>query len=380
MLALVCACTSRNGTYLVVKGNHDLTFDRVEFYFGKTMMSSGVPGSPAHPDSAPAGAALVASRLYAATDVQQVSAPVRRLNYLLDDVADNRGLGDVVVAIAYRGQTTVGIGELRAFEVASDQVVLYEIALAPFDPTAMEVWGRPAPDCVRWRDPDLGQVVIVRADDVDCDAFPDQGVDCAPLSFCDGTGRGGCQGALGCLMKTATPGCELGGCVNMDGTTPRACTPTLCLTPTACDCIASGTIGQEVQCALVATSTHGPDYAFNIHGNQTLCNEPQDILIIPPNGLPCLDPKVEAAVPTPVGPSHFTFEITTEGPNLCKLTVRPDQIGAMVRYPGLYHMLISLDAGAIPKGTFVLGLQGVAGGCTGQPTIDMGTDPAGTCP
>jgi hypothetical protein len=378
-LALICvgACTSREGTYLVVTGTHDLTFDRVEFFFGKTLPTpTAIPATPGTPQVEPVGTSLVASRQLAQTDVQIASRPVQRLNYFLDDVAENHGLGDVVVAVGFRGTTPVGIGELRGFQVRFDRTYEYRIALTPYDPTSMEVWGRPDPDCVRWRDPAKGQVVVVRADDVDCDAFVDKVNDCAPLRYCDGSGRGGCVGEVACLVTTPT--CALGGCVNTDDFGMDPCRATTCVQPTVCgSCIGTDPIADELFCSLDLVSSHGADFAMRIHGDQTLCDTPQTILVKPPIGLGCTNPKLEAVITATLGvPPTFAFAIASMGA-ACVLTITPPSVGAP--WPGIHHLMVSVDPTGIGlRRSFIFGLGSVVGGC-GSQTADFSNDPAGTC-
>lgn len=368
VVALIAsACSSRYGTYLVVKGSPSLTYDRVEFYFGAPLDADGGPTTPGHPVKATVTTnAVVAKRLFAETDVEALPRPTDHFNYYLPDTEANRGLGDLVVAIAYRGQTPVGIGELRDFKIVGDEVWLYDIPLAPYDATATELWGRPTGDCLRWADPGTGETVfVVRHDDIDCDDFADGGVDCDPRRYCDGGGGLECAGTVGCLQGGTT--CSVGGCVNSDAGT-RSCTASLCLPDVLCDhCIDGDPIVDELRCAIIDPQ-HGNDYPLTVKTNLLPCSDPFEFQLVLPGGVTCDDPRVVAAFPLPAGtPDRFTF--TAEAGNgPCNITVKSDGVLPAAKFP-LYHLMISLPSMNALRSTLIIGLAPEPGACGAPQTI-----------
>ena len=372
------ACTSRYGTYITVVGGDGLAFDRLEFYFGAHLDGEAVPTSPRL--TVPANAGYLAKRLYAETDVQTLAARDHAFTYYLPQSDASRKLGDVVVVVAYVGAQPIGIGQLRAFTIPdTDIVYTYTVALAPFDAKRADVWGRRAgASCVRYEDPEHGDTVaIVRHDDLDCDAFPDAGVDCAPLRYCDGTsGHTGCTGTIGCLEDQ--PACALGACRNSDQT-PRECAPTTCLPEAVCTaCIKDAPIDDELHCATDDPS-HGDDELIPIIPNTgALCTNPYTFMVDLPGNLLCEEPQVVSAFAFPAGtPNDFTVTIAT-GSSLEACAVTLTDNTPVSTFPQAYHMMISVKGATQLRSTFVLGLQPTPAPC-GPITLTPVT-PVGECP
>jgi len=373
----VAACDSRYGTYLVVQGTPQLTFDRVEFFFG-TMLDARMPTSPGHPVTVAAETGRVAKRLYVETDVQRAAGPVTSLNYYLIDTDDNRRLGEVVVAVAYLNDQPVGIAELDDFEIVTDDTyVLYELRLVPYASEDVERWGRPAPDCVRWARPGmdgaLRTLAIVRGDDVDCDNFGDADVDCDPVRYCDGSGHGDCAGRAACILDA--PSCQLGGCVNADGAAPRACTPTTCLPEATCEtCAPTLPVIERVECALF----NGPhdDYPITIRPDQRLCSEPYTFQIALADNVACTAPRLESSAEYQVSTPQFTYAVAQSGVN-CSITITPKVAGTP--YAAIAHLLISIDSPSGARVAFSVGVSAEVGACNPSEVVTI-AQTLGTCP
>lgn len=218
---------------------------------------------------------------------------------------------------------------------------------------------------------------MVRKDDLDCDAFPDAGVDCAPLRYCDGTsGNSACIGTTACLEDQNA--CVLGACRNSDET-PRECAPTTCLPAAVCSaCIQDAPIEDELHCA-TDDPGHGDDMRIPvIPSTLRLCTNPYTFTVVVPGGLRCEDPKIVAAFPFPAGtPDRFTPTVKPgASQETCEVTLTADATGPA--FPQAYHILFSFKGATQLRSTFVLGLQGEAAPC-GPITVSPVT-PVGECP
>jgi len=374
------ACTSRYGAYVTIEGSDALAFDRLELFFGAHLGDSPVPTSPHFEADVPAPASYLAKRLIADTDVQTFGARETSFTYYLPQTAASAKLGDVVVAVAFANGAPVGIGQLRRFAIPADDLVYtYTIELAAFDPKTAEVWGRrDGAACVRYQDPAFRDTVaVVRHDDLDCDAFSDAGVDCAPLRYCDGTsGKAGCTGTTSCLDDQ--PVCVLGACTNSDQV-PRQCAPTTCLPSQLCStCINDTSIDDVLECATDDPS-HGDDERIPvIPSSGRLCTTPYAFTVTLPGGLLCEEPEVVSAYAFPPGtPNHFTVGIDKgASAETCTVTLAED--GTQPAFPEAFHVLLSFKGPTELRSTFVLGLQATAAAC--GPVVVSPASPVGVCP
>jgi hypothetical protein len=379
LLAVLAACGDRYGAYFTVDGHDTIEFDRVELYFGEKD-GDEVPVPPGHMSIEPEPG-LLFRRQAADSDNVMLAAPASSYTYFVPPGEANDRLGDYVLAIAYRGNDPVGIGELFGFEVPTDEVVFtYQIPLVGYANEAIERWGRPAPDCIRWkRDRGDGPTIVAmaRGNDADCDAFVDRddpAGDCEPLRYCDGSRGPGCVSDSACVALDGNDGngCRIGTCQNKDGQT-SACSPTTCAVDavcTACDLDASPR--ELLECVLLANGTH-LDYPITVKPSQALCSEPYKVFVRLPTIVPCLNPKIEAAVDwMPSEPFHYQID---PGPgSTCLLTIMPEMPESS--FVGVPHIMVSVDSAGGPMGrqTFIFGLSTVVEACGGDETIDI--DPA----
>ena len=374
LVALLAACSDRYGAYFVVDGHDAIAFDRVEFYFGKAA-GAKVPVPPGHAMLEPEPGLLL-ERLVADDDVVSLSAKGGSLTYFVPPGDQNAKLGDYVLVIAYAGQERVGIAELFDFEVpAEDLVYKYELSLVPYANEAIELWGRPTADCIRWKRDRGSQpalVAMTRRNDVDCDAFVDRddpAADCEPLRYCDGTGNAGCTSASACV--TLDDGCRIGTCSNRDGQA-ASCSPTSCaVDPVCAECDLDASPRELLDCVLLANGTH-MDYPVTVKPSQALCSEPYKVFLVLPSGVTCENPKIDAAVNWMPG-EPFHYEITNSG-STCLLTMMPPMPG--MKFEGVPHIMVSMDStiGPTPRQTFIFGLSTTVGACSDQQTLVV--DPA----
>ena len=379
LAACLGACHDRDGTYLVIDGVGVGAFDRVEFYFGKPAGTS-IPFTPTYA-AAPGERQQLFYRLYAETDHQVASGG--HLTYYLGDIEDNQDLGSYVIAIASRGDVPVGIAELPDFEVASDAMYVYELALAPFDPQQVERWGRrPEFDgdaCVRWTrtrdgEPQPSTFVIGRRTDLDCDGFRNF-QDCAPVAYCDPTDENRPCATGPCLIDE--PSCMIGVCQNQDGTDAVTCTPTACVVEDACSrCDLDAPAPEAVACAMEESATH-QDYVIPLQTDGTLCGDPYVFRLVLPNSVICAEPEIEVVLGGSTGRvSPFTFEILQDG-SVCRVSMRAPT--PETRLEDIPHVMFSVASNAAGgRQAIIFGVRGEVGLC-GEQTIAL-TNPLGVCP
>jgi hypothetical protein len=329
MVALLAACSDRYGAYFTVDGHDTIQFDRVEFYFGENA-GMKVPVPPGHTITEPEPG-LLTQRLVSDSDVTSLATKAGSLTYFVPPGDANDKLGDYVLVIAYAGDQRVGIAELFDFAIPTDEAVYkYELSLVPYANEAIELWGRPTQDCIRYKrdrgtaHPSL--VAMTRDNDVDCDAFvdrDDQAADCEPLRYCDGTGNAGCVGASACV--TLDEGCRIGTCQNKDGQT-ASCSAVSCAVDAACtNCDLDAPPRELLDCVLLANGTH-IDYPITVTPTQALCTEPYKVYLVLPTGVSCANPKIDAAVNWMPG-AAFNYQIASAG-STCLMTLTPPTPGA----------------------------------------------------
>lgn len=370
-MILCVACSDRYGAYFVVDGKGAVTFDRVEFYFGKEL-GGALPTSPRHPLPSDEPA-VVAKRLFVDTDKHSLTEPTGTFTYYLPDQQSADGLGRYVAVLAYKGDQLVGIGELFDFEVVTgDAVFRYEIDLVDARQQDVELWGRPTADCLRWtRDRGTGlprSVAVVRDDDTDCDNFLEgdlPNADCLPRAYCDGTNAAACDARVPCLTTSGDGVCQVGTCSNADGAT-SSCKATTCVDERACsDCDLAKSPAEVIACLVLDNNIH-VDEPIVVNPDLTLCAEPFDLDIVLP--LDCVNPailRIEDYMPGDV----FTYKIAPATTNTCRLTITPAMAGA--HFTAVPHMLITIDTptGPAARTAFILGLTGVPGPCPTEPSI-----------
>ncbi|HEX5060577.1 MAG TPA: hypothetical protein VFV99_14515 [Kofleriaceae bacterium] len=378
LLILCVACSDRYGAYLVVDSHGAVTFDRVEFYFGKEL-GGPLPTSPKHPlvSTEPS---LVAKRLFVDADVQLAGGATTMITYYVPDQPENENLGRYVVVLAYSGDQIVGIGELFDFEVMTGSAVYrYDVDLVDARAEDIELWGRPTADCVRWtRDRGTGKprtVAVVRGQDADCDSFLEGNIanqDCLPRVFCDGSGNAACDARVPCLTEGGESGCQVGTCSNKDGA-PASCIPTTCVDENVCaPCDMTPAQDVPIGCALLNNSVH-VDTPIEVNPDYTLCTEPYKIDMQMP--VECLNPAIVSVIDyMPADP--FTFSIADATGNTCQLTITPKMPGA--HFTTVPHMMIAIDTpmGTAPRSAFIMGISANAGTCqtsTIMPDVRFGS-------
>ncbi len=370
MLALLAACSDRYGAYFTVDGHGEIKFDRAEFYFGEPA-GTKVPVPPGHLATEPEPGLLM-RRLVSDSDVVSLEAKGGSLTYFVPPGDVNDKLGDYVLVIAYAGDQPVGIAELFDFAIPTDDAVYkYKVPLVPYANEAIERWGRPTQDCIRWKrergtdHPAL--VAMTRDNDVDCDAFVDRddaAADCEPLRYCDGTGGVGCIGASACV--TLGEGCRIGTCQNKDGQA-ASCSAASCAVDAACsNCDLDAAPSELLDCVLLADGTH-IDYPITVKPTEALCTEPYKVYLVLPSGMSCANPKIEAAVNWMAG-ATFNYQIASAG-STCLMTIAPPMPG--VKFEGVPHIMISIDSpgGPTPRQTFIIGLSTTIDACSGEQTV-----------
>lgn len=371
MLALLAGCSDRYGAYFTVEGSDAIQFDRAEFYFGKNA-GMKVPVPPGHLALEPEPGLLL-QRLLSESDVISLEAEAGSLTYYVPPGDVNDKLGDYVLVIAYAGNQPVGIAETFDFKLPTEEAVYkYQLPLVPYANETIEMWGRPAPDCIRWKrdrgtaHPSL--VAITRDNDVDCDAFVDRddaAADCEPLRYCDGMGGVGCIGASACV--TLGDGCRIGTCQNKDGQA-ASCSAVSCAVDAACaNCDLDAAPSELLDCVLLADGTH-IDYPIIVKPTAALCSEPYKVYLVLPTGVSCANPKIEAAVNWMPG-APFNYEIAAAG-STCLLTLAPPMPG--VKFEGVPHIMISIDSppgGPTARQTFIIGLSTTVDACSTEQTV-----------
>lgn len=374
LLAVLAACSDHYGAYFVVDGS-GIELDRVEFYFGEKV-GTKVPVPPSHATTEPEPGLLFRRQL-SDSDVVTLSSPASTLTYFVPPDDENAKLGDYLLVIAYKGDKAVGMAELFDFEVPTENVVYrYDLSLVDYATQSIEKWGRPTPDCIRWKrdrgsEPDL--IAMTRGNDVDCDAFVDRddpAADCEPLRYCDGSGNAGCLGAAACV--TVEDGCRIGTCQNKDGGS-SSCVPTSCAVDPVCTvCDLHASPRELLDCVLLGAGTH-QDYPVTVKPSQALCTEPYKVKIELPVGVMCLNPKIEAWVNWMTG-TPFNYQIASGIDNTCVLTLSPPTPGET--FEGVPHMMISIDTvgGPTPRQTIIFGLSTAVDACGSEQTVIL--DPA----
>jgi len=355
-------CSDKSGALLVVDGKGAITFDRVEFYFGKEI-GGPMPTSPKHPQPT-GGPTIVVKRQFVDADVYSPGRTVGTLRYYVPDRAENESLGNYVAVLAFSGDDLVGIGEIFDFEVTTTDGAVYQYAIDLVDAhnEDIERWGQPTNDCLRWtrnRGGGPKTVGVVRGDDTDCDSYVEGNVadaDCLPRVYCDGVSSTACEAGVLCVSGSGSNNCNVGtaGCSNIAGQHTTACSANVCIDELACrDCSSSG---EAAMCVVMNNSIH-VDAPFNVRPDYTLCTEPFGLDIQMPTGVGCGNPVVvEIADFMPGDP--FTYTIAASSATTCRLTIAPGTPGA--RFTSVPHMLIEIDTptGVAPRTGFILGIQG----------------------
>lgn len=351
MMLCVAACGSPNGTYLVFHSEGDrIEFDRIEVVFGKE--AGKVVSTPEHPAGSTESQLVIVPTLHDAS--LQLSSATTRLEYLLPD--ENSQLGRYALAVAFRGDVAVGIGDLFDFTVKTDAVYLYDVLLVPYASEDVEIYGRPTENCLRWsrsvpesRRPTT--IAIVRESDPDCDDFVGA-ADCDEALYCDPSNDSeGCMSSTACI--TDTPFCQYGNCVNrLEG---RECVPTTCMLAYVCGaCEETRPPDSFFTCALSAVSNH-PEVFIPTLSDGSMCTQGPYTFSFALPDLLCTSPRLEAST----SQDNYRFEI--DGDDMtgkCIVTATPPSATAPIN-ANRNHLLISIDApnSALPRTTLILGLN-----------------------
>ncbi|MBA3462897.1 MAG: hypothetical protein H0T46_23275 [Deltaproteobacteria bacterium] len=384
-VVILCGCTVPYGAYLEVDGRAaGITYDRVQFFFGK-YAGDQLPTSPKHiPATADvAEPGTLFKRLFAETDLQELGALDATFTYYLPPRATSQGLGEYVVAVAFVGDKPVGIAEVTDFKIPSAEIWRYPMPLVPVDREDFELWGNQKADCVRWkRARALGQVMttlaVVRPDDHDCDGFADKD-DCAELEYCaDSAMR--CDGRAVCFLEAT---CQIGACSNVRGTAAsipaKTCAPTACIGEAACNSCRGE---PDIAMCLDAAHWDHPELKFPVTSGERLCATPSYGVLFPlPGGKACTAPRIEL----PVGnrfPNGYRIDATPDNVG-CKLTITEPQVAT--KLTGHLHALLSIADASSGTGrtTILIALTPIAGDCSlgttyHQPGIDYGICPSTT--
>ncbi len=368
IVVVAAACSDPNGTVLVIEG--DKEFDQIEVYFG-TPVGDRTPTTE-HRLTNPAGELqLLEKRHKAEDDVPPARATAEKSwGYLIPTTEKNLELGNYVLVIALKGGVPIGVAERFDFMLpVEDAVYRYPMKLVDIANQDVERWGSPIADCARWTYPrgdgKPTTVAVVRANDSDCDTFPDPGdadmagADSAPLAYCDPRSPNGCPGVTSCLT-TAMGRCASGTCMNREGAT-SACEPTTCLDPRLCEwCEADeGNPEQLVACSLRDTTTTHDDVYVPVGAGMVLCSNPYVFHLALP--IPCAAPLIEFGTNWLMG-ATFGFAIAGDG-NTCKITITQPPSGPAPFTP-VPHLLISVANGAgamLARTQFVVGLDSELG-------------------
>jgi len=346
MLACLCACETRFGAYLVVKGDTD--FDQVELYFGKPIDSSG-PGSGNAFATPMRGqqSGTIFDRTFDATDLGTIESANHTTFYLPPD-EKNQLLGSYVVAVAIAGDSPVGIAELFDFTVPTDVVHEYHLDLTAWNPTTMERWGQ-QPGCVAWKKPRDGHdpvVAVVHSDDRDCDALASN-VDCSDL--CSQQSPACATGLTFC--NSSPTFCALGCSVN------NMCAATMCLPDAACttpECVGLTNLDERLACGRDKTPLHLELLVDrSAVANNALC----EVAFSFSPGVPCNQPlfvNLSAGFATKFNPK-ISPSTSAPGECLLELTGPSNTIAVDDDYHALVSLAPSTTVGA--RVTFIVGLK-----------------------
>lgn len=358
LLLTVCvaACGSPDGTYLVFHSDGDrIEFDRIQVVFGKDIGT--VVSTPEHPAGSTESQLVIVPTLL--DQAIQLSSATTRLDYLLPEGEETRKLGRYALAVAFRGDAAVGIGDVFDFKVQTDGVYLYEVTLVPYASEDVEIYGRPTQNCLRWsrsvpdsRSPET--IAVVRESDPDCDDFVGT-ADCDEGLYCDPS-----EGSAGCVTKNAcitdTPFCQYGNCVNAG--TGRQCEPTTCMLGYACgECDETQPTESFFRCGLSVPNDH-PEVFIPTRGDGTMCNQAEyTFSVVLPDGLVCVNPKLESS--TSEDGYHFAISpAPAPGTGSCFIIAKPPTPTTPLTTNN-NHLLISIDAPnrPLPRTTLILGLN-----------------------
>lgn len=370
LLAVVAACGGRpEGRYLFIDGEQQqIEFDRVELVFAHPV-GDRVPTSTPAATTAEAGKQILLKREHVGET--GFDAPLgRQLDlYLSPELIQNSGVGAYVLVVAWRGGEPVGIGEYWNFQQDAADITRFQVPLRPYANAELEWWGREADgstpnDCVRWRrqvSTEILTIAIGRSGDLDCDAYPDDEVDCDDRAYCDGAAGEGCEfDKVACADAEV---CLVGKCFNGIGgeMTPRTCTPTICLMDTACGsdpCDPRLPPSEYLYCA-AHPDTH-LDAAITTKDDGTLCQQPMEI-VVPIAGAACTNPTVEWAHTNEGIWSPYRFEVRSnvDVPGTCTLLISGPP-GARFEP---HHVMIAVDVTVVgspvpvPRAMFTLGVK-----------------------
>lgn len=388
LIAAACARdTWQDGRYLLVEGDAaQITFDHVELFFGHHVtdrLPAALPGYA--PATATVSEELMRRVAPGVSGVQAIAdAPVAHVDLALPaDVADR--LGEYVLVIAYRGATPVGIGARADFTAQPSSITRYQVELEayPTDPTTFARWGvgGAGQDCVRWRRGDE-VVAVVRDEDLDCDGFIDAGVDCDPMSYCDGE----CAYAEPAPCATDAIGCVYGRCANSvaNGAPMRTCAAETCLATTACDADCDGdTVVERLTCALGEAHGASPDVPVPVTPEGALCSTPEPYVIYLdlPDGVSCVPSQPQAYTFDSHTIAAFTFQVV---PMVTPLTIGAATVECEVKIveapqpantpptlDEIVHFLVPLTTGAGPETSAIVGLAPDPGGCEAQMQVPV---------
>jgi hypothetical protein len=349
--ALGCQ-SPRYGTYLTIDGDSQaIGFDRVELWFGVTSAATALTTPGNHRVET-----LYDRQFDQRADVIEVprrddGTRARETVVYLPPDAYNVQLKHLI-AVAYAGQTPVGIAEAVGLPVEVDTVITADLELEPYVELTATTFGRGAERwgdeirCIAYRkergDPRRENLVaIVPPEDRDCDGLP-ASVDCDDAMACRvGTT---CGASITCGSGES---CAL-GCLT-DGT----CRPRVCVAARFCEpeCAAAGA-EKLLGCGL--DSARGRFTAGLTRVGDTLCPHTISIEL----AVPCANPGIDALMPA----DGSMLPVIGNGTR-CELTlVRGQTLNAR------YTALVSFDAPTLPpvRWSFVLDL-------------DVGTLNDGTC-
>lgn len=351
---LLTACGGRpEGRYLFIDGEaQQIEFDRVELVFAHPV-GDLVPTSTPSATTAELGEQILMKREVVGDDSFDVPLGQQLDLYLPPEVIQNSGIGAYVLVVATRGGEPVGIGEFWSFERDAADITRFQVPLRPYADAELEWWGREADggmpnDCVRWRRQDSGDtstIAIGRGGDLDCDAYPDDEVDCDDRAYCDGAGGQGCSFDKAPCADSDV--CLLGKCFNGAGgeMSPRTCEPTTCLMDTACTtdaCDPRLPASEYLYCA-AHPSTH-LDAAILVKDDLSLCAQPMQIELPVAGGL-CANPTIEWAQLNDGGWSPFVFDVraSTDVPTTCILEIRGPSDAPFEPH----HVMVSVDVSVV---------------------------------
>jgi hypothetical protein len=346
-LLVLAGCADHPGAYLEVKGG-SITFDHVEFYFGSQIGTTF--GTPTQSDVK----GVVYRRQLADSDlsVAATSGAASDLTYYVP--ASNTGLGDYVMAIATRGGTPVGIGDVANFTVPGKGYSIVDITLEDYD--NVETWQN---GCVAWdRKHGREPVAFVDADDRDCDGEV-SARDCDDAAFCHPEDTS-CQPARElCESNTCAYGCMIdSNCV------PRVCVPSFTCTNVSCD--NAPTLLDKFNCLSNASGADHPQYSIGASAGEP-CSDAMVTIQLPSNRQ-CTNPYIEFQQSA----GGWTFAVADDHNGACVLTLIA--VSSTTPFGMDRHVLISMDPlnPQDPRPTIFVGIEPDSGGCT-HTTAPMGT-------